>query len=107
MKKTYLTLCIIGFILPNIWVTIESYETGNILLYMDPVATFQRMFANRISMIFAIDLFFAVAVFFIWSYHEAKQSRMKHLWVVWVFTMLLGLAGGFPLFLYLRKRQQQ
>ena len=107
MKKTYLILCVIGFILPNIWVTIESYETGNILLYRNPVATFQGMSANRISTIFAIDLLFAVAVFFLWSYHEAKQRHIKHLWIVWTLTMLLGLAGGFPLFLYLRERQQQ
>lgn len=104
MKKTYLILCIIGFISPNILVTIESIETGNLLLYMNPVATFQGMFANRISSIFAIDLLFAVVVFFIWSYEEAKTHQLKNLWLVWTCTMLLGLAGGFPMFLYLRER---
>ncbi len=103
MKKTYLTLCIIGFILPNILVTIESVETGNILLYMHPVATFQDMFANRISSIFAIDLLFAVLVFFMWSYKEASQYPIKNLWLVWTLTMLLGLAGGLPFFLFLRE----
>ena len=60
MRKVYLTLAILGFILPTVFVAIESIETGNILLYADPMATLNGMLANRISFIFAIDLFFAV-----------------------------------------------
>ncbi|WP_190811314.1 DUF2834 domain-containing protein [Flagellimonas sp. S3867] len=67
-------LTIIGFILPTILVIIESIDMGNILLYADPLATLNGMFANSISSIFAIDLFFTVLVFFIWSYHQAKSS---------------------------------
>lgn len=103
MKKIYLILCIIGFILPNILVVLESLETGNILLYMNPAATIQGMFANQISSIFAIDLLFAVGVFFIWSFREAKMHQVKKLGLVWIFTLLFGLAGGFPMFLYLRE----
>jgi hypothetical protein len=105
MKKLYLILTIIGFILPSILVFQESLETGNILLYANPLATLEGMFANRISSIFAIDLFFAVLVFFIWSYHESKKHEIPQIWRVWILTLLLGLAGGFPLFLYLRERK--
>lgn len=105
MKKVYLLLAIIGFILPSIFVFIESVETGNILLYADPLTTFESMFANRISSIFAIDLLFAVLVFFIWSFYESKKRSMKGIGWIWLLTMLLGLAGGLPLFLY--KREQQ
>lgn len=104
MKNTYLVLAIIGFILPSIFVLLESIETGNILLYAKPMVTMESMFANRISSIFAIDLLFAVMVFFVWTYVESKKHQIKHLWIVWLLTMLLGLAGGFPLFLYLRER---
>nr|WP_321236174.1 DUF2834 domain-containing protein [uncultured Psychroserpens sp.] len=102
-KQIYLILAILGFILPTIFVVIESVETGNILLYTDPMATINGMFGNRISSIFSIDLLFTVLVFFIWSFIEAKKHKMKRVYVVWVFTMLFGLAGGFPLFLYLRE----
>jgi hypothetical protein len=61
-KSLYLNLTIIGFILPTIFVVIESIETGNYLLYADPVATINGMFANRISTIFSIDLLFGVLV---------------------------------------------
>ncbi|MTI21901.1 DUF2834 domain-containing protein [Fulvivirga sp. RKSG066] len=104
MKKLYLTLAIIGFILPSVLVTIESVETGNILLYAHLMDTIEGMFANRISTIFMIDLLFAVLVFFIWSYHDAKKSEVKNIYLVWLLTMLFGLAGGFPLYLYMKEK---
>lgn len=107
MKNTYLVLSIIGFLLPNIFVAMESIETGNILLYADPMATIKEMFANRISTIFVIDLFFAVIVFFIWSYRESKLKNIKHLGLVWVLTMLFGLAGSLPMFLYWREKAME
>ena len=102
MKKVYLILTIIGFLAPNILVIQESIETGNIMLYANPMATLKGMFANRISSIFMIDLLFAVLVFFVWSYSESKKIGFNKLWVVWVLTMFFGLAGAFPLFLYVR-----
>lgn len=105
-KKTlYLLLAIIGFILPTIFVVIESAETGNYLLYMNPLATINGMFANRISTIFMIDLLFAVVVFFIWSFNESKRFEIRNIWHVWLLTMLLGIAGGLPYFLYLREKK--
>ena len=104
MKNIYLTLAIIGFIAPSILVSIESYETGNLLLYTNPAATIEGMFANRISTIFMIDLLFAVMVFFLWTYHDGKKNNVKKIGLVWFLTMLLGLAGGFPFYLYLKEK---
>ena len=104
MKNIYLSLAIIGFVAPTILVFNESIETGNILLYANPIATFEGMFANRISSIFMIDLLFAVLVFFIWTYIDGRKNGVKKIWIVWVLTMLLGLAGGFPFYLYLKEK---
>lgn len=103
MKKVYLTLAIVGFIAPNILVLAETLETGNILLWTDLTATFSGMFQNRISTIFMIDLLFAVLVFFYWTYNESKSIGKNKMWTTWVLTMLFGLAGGLPLFLYYRE----
>ncbi len=104
MKKTYLILAIIGFILPNIWVMKVTFETGNILFYGNPVVTTYQAFANDISTAFMADLLFAVLVFMVWSYQEARKFGMKKIGVYWVITFLFGIAGSFPLFLYFREK---
>ena len=104
MNKLYLILTILGFIAPSILVMQESFDTGNILLYAHPLATIEAMFANRISTIFMIDLLFTVVVFFLWTYVDGRRYGVKNIALVWCLTMLLGLAGGFPLYLYLKEK---
>ena len=105
MKNIYLILAIIGFLLPNYFAVLESIETGNILLYTDPVHTFNSMFANRISMIFSLDLIWVVLVFFVWSFQESKKYRIKGVGYFWLASMAFGLSGPFPLFLYFREQK--
>jgi hypothetical protein len=105
MKKVYLILAIVGFVAPNILVVQESIESGNILLYRYPLATFQAMFANRISSIFSIDLLFGVVVFFIWTYKEGNRLGIQRIPLLWILTMLFGFGGGFPLYLYWRSQK--
>ncbi|MCY7410707.1 MAG: DUF2834 domain-containing protein [Chitinophagales bacterium] len=103
MKNIYLFLAIIGFIAPNIYVAFESFQTGNILLWLDPAATIHGMFGNNISTAFVLDLLFAVIAFFVFTFHESKKCGIKNVWVYWVLTMLFGMAGSLPLFLYKRE----
>ncbi len=104
MKKVFLIACILGFIAPNILVTQVSLETGNILLWLHPLATIRGMFANPIASIFVIDLLWAVLVFFYWTYTEVQRKSIsfQRVQLIWFLTLLFGLAGAFPLFLYWR-----
>ncbi len=104
MKNQYLALAIIGFIIPNIYVAIESFETGNILLWLDPTATLNGMFGNRISTAFILDLLLVVLVFFYWTHREGKKHQIKRVWLIWILTLLFGMAGTFPLFLHWREK---
>lgn len=104
MKNFYLVVAIIGFILPNIFVAKVSLETGNILLWTDIPATFNGMFANNIAAAFMTDLFYVVLVFLFWSYQEAKEHNIPKYWWTWILTFAFGIAGGFPLFLYLKQQ---
>ncbi|MFN3839906.1 MAG: DUF2834 domain-containing protein [Cyclobacteriaceae bacterium] len=106
MKTLYLVMAVAGFIAPNIFVAQESIETGNVLLWLHPQATINGMFNNRIATAFIMDLLVVVLVFFIWTYREAKTHGIKNVWIIWVLTMLFGMAGTFPLFLYLRDRSK-
>ena len=55
MKKVYIILTVIGFIAPNILVAMQSVETGNVLLWLNPTETILGMFQNKISSVFIID----------------------------------------------------
>ena len=106
MKTLYLILAVIGFIAPNIPVVMESVETGNWLFWLDANATINGMFGNKISTAFIIDLLVAVLVFFIWTYQESKKYGINNVWLYWVITMLFGLGGTLPLFLYIREKKK-
>ncbi len=105
MKRTFAILAVIGTILPNFFVVRESIETGNYMLYTSPVDTFKAMFATNISSAFVTDLLFIVVLFLWWSYIEARKLKMKNVWAYWIYTFVLGLAGGLPLFLYFREKR--
>lgn len=107
MKKTYLYLAILGFVLPNYFVLKESLSSGNILLWTDPAATFQSMFANNITSAFSIDLFYVVALFLWLSYREARKQDIQGYGWSWLCTFTFGLAAGLPFFLYLREKTRE
>lgn len=104
-RNLFLILTIIGYAVPNFFVLIESIEKGNWLLYLNPARTYDKMFANRIAAAFVLNLLIAVPVFFIWLYHDSKKHKMKNVWRYWVLTMLFGMAGTFPLYLYRREKR--
>jgi hypothetical protein len=104
MKNVFLFLAIVGFIAPNILVFNESVETGNILLWLDPRATLNGMFGNRIAAAFVTDLLCVVWAALIWIVYESKKLGMKNSWMYVVLTLLFGLAGPLPLFLYNREK---
>ncbi len=103
MKKTYLYLTILGTLLPNLFVIKESISSGNILLYAHPLDTFKAMFANNISSAFIIDLLFIVMLFLFWSYKESRKYKIRNIGWIWIYTFALGIAGGLPLFLFIRE----
>ena len=107
LKRIYLILAVIGFVLPNIFVYQESIQTGNVLLWFDPQSTVRQMFSTNINSAFSMDLIFVFVVFFVWTYHQGLRYRMKNIWVIWVFSLLFGLAGPFPLFLYYREEKRK
>ena len=104
MRKIYLILAVLGYLVPNFLMLVETVENKNILLWTKPDETITALFINRISTIFVIDLLWAVLVFFIWLMLEGKRLGMKNSWKYILFTLLFGLAGTFPLFLWAREK---
>jgi hypothetical protein len=103
IARVYLILTVVGFAVPNTVTLIESVQTGNILFWTDPARTTSELFVNRTSAAFALDLFATAVVALIWMTREAARVGIERVWRFWVLTLLFGLGGTFPLFLYLRE----
>ncbi|MFN2399005.1 MAG: DUF2834 domain-containing protein [Gemmatimonadaceae bacterium] len=105
MKRLYLALAVVGFLVPGVPMLMESVQAGNILFWTDPVRTTSQLFANRTSTAFALDLLVTVAVAFVWFVHEGRRVGIRRVWAFVVLALLFGLAGTLPLFLYFRERR--
>ena len=102
-RRLYLGLAVIGYLAPNTFTLLESLETGNILFWTNPALTTSELFVNRTTTAFALDLFIAAAAALIWLTLEARRIGRKQVWRFWALTLLFGLAGTLPLFLYTRE----
>ncbi len=98
IKYVYLFLCIIGFILPYSQI-IPLLIEGNFGIQF----IINQLFINRVSTLFAFDLFVTATVFIIFALYEGVKLKIKHLWIPFIATILVGASLGFPLFLYLRE----
>ena len=98
IKHLYLLLCVFGFILPYSQL-IPIILDGNFGIQM----MIDNLFVNRISTLFAFDLFVTATVFIVFTIHEGLKLKIKHLWLPFVATFIVGASLGFPLFLYLRE----
>ena len=105
LANVYLALAILGYLLPGIPMLIESVQTGNVLFWLDPARTNAELFVNRTSTAFALDLLAVVATALLWMTREAARLGMRAVWRFWVLTLLFGLGGTLPLFLWFRERR--
>lgn len=99
IKYLYLILCIFGIALPYsqlIPILLEQIFSVQMM--------FDQLFINRISTLFAFDLFITATVFVVFAIYEGNKIKMKYLWLPFISTFLVGASLGFPLFLYLREK---
>ncbi|KJH72988.1 DUF2834 domain-containing protein [Aliterella atlantica] len=100
LQITYLTLCILGIILPYSQFVPFLVEHGlNIQLFVE------QLFANRVSSFFGMDLIISSLVFWVFVSWEGSRLEMKNLWVYVVSNLLVGVSLGLPLFLLMRQRK--
>lgn len=102
LKNVYLTLAVLGFILPYYFFLRFLNTSG-----FDFPLLFEQLFANDISTFFATDLIITALVFFVFVFRAAQRSRLKNWWVYVVLTLLIGPSIAFPLFLYFREDHLQ
>src|SRR3954462_9706293 len=107
MQRVYLLLAAVGYLAPGVPTVLESARSGNLLFWTDPQRTLAELFVNLTSTAFALDLVVAAVVALIWMTREARRVGIARAWIFWLLTLLFGLGGTLPLFLYRRERRLQ
>lgn len=100
IQYLYLTLCILGTVLPYSQFLPFLAEQG-----LDTHLFINQLFANRISGFFALDVVVSSVVLWGFVLSEGRRQRMGHLWVYLVCNLAVGVSLGLPLFLYMRERK--
>ena len=98
IKYLYLLLCVFGIILPYSQLLPLLLEGSFSVQGM-----IDDLFINRTSALFALDLFVTATTYMIFLFLEGFRLKIRHLWIPFIATFLVGASLGFPLFLYLRE----
>jgi hypothetical protein len=102
MRKVYLLLAIIGFVLPYYFFISFLVENS-----LDLQLLFSQLFANNISTFFAVDLIITALVFLLFLSQEAPRYQMANWWAYVVAALLVGPSFALPLFPYFREARIQ
>lgn len=101
-RTFYLIMMIVGTIAP--W----YFFSGFIAEHGAGLGGFVgSMYVNGAAAGAVTDLFLSAAVFWVWSYSDARQKSVSHWWVVVPATLAVGLSLALPLYLWLRAAEQE
>ena len=98
MKKIYLILAVLGFILPLSQFVLWINEFGiDIALFINSVIE------DKLSLFAWIDIIISAIVLIIFITYEGEKLSMSKLWIPILSTLSIGVSFGLPLFLFLRE----
>lgn len=98
LRTVYLSLCMVGIVLPG-WQVIPWLVSHG----LDLPLFVQELFINRISSFFANDVIVSATVLMVLVFSEGRSLRIHGLWAPIIGTLLIGVSCGLPLYLYLRE----
>lgn len=97
-KVLYLLLCVVGTILPYLFLGPFLREHG-----LDLRLIVEQLFANGVSSFFGMDVIVTTVCLWIFVFFEGRKSRVRHLWAPVLASLTVGVSLALPLFLYLRE----
>lgn len=98
MKTVYLVAAIAGTLLP--WAFFAAFLSNN---GADIALFVAEIFATGPATGFTVDLLISCAVFWIWSWYDAREHDVRGWWLTLPAIWLVGLSLGLPLYLWLRE----
>ena len=99
MARVYLTLSIVGFVIPYAFFLPWALEHG-----LDIQLLLTELFSTRIGAFFGSDVTVAAAVLLVLILTDGRKSGTRLLWLPVAGTVCVGVSFGLPLYLYLRER---
>ena len=99
MDKVYLVVALAGGVLA--WVFFGAFFAAN---GPDIPAFVMALFVNGAAGGFAVDLLASIAVFWLWSFRDARQHGVPHWWIVLPTASFVGLILAMTLYFFLRER---
>jgi hypothetical protein len=97
LKYLYLTLCVLGTIVPYSQFIPFLREHG-----FDPDLFVAQLFANPITSFFGWDVIVSSLVLWTFVLVEGRRAEFPHLWAPIAANLVVGVSLGLPLFLYMR-----
>ena len=99
MKKLYLLLAIIGAFAPDyFFFQFIQTEGWNIKAFIS------ALFVNGAAGSFAVDLLYSSLVFWIFMFHQFKESNGPKPYLFIALNLTLGLCCAMPAYLYAREK---
>ena len=99
LRMTYLALAVLGAILPSVFYG-QWLATHGLVI----VSEITNWSASGLLTAISWDIAITVVAFFIFVFYEALARKDYLPLVVFPVTLVVGLACGFPLYLFLRSR---
>ncbi len=100
MKKTYLTLAILGGIIPYLFFfQFIQLEGLNFPLFI------QSLFVNGAAGGFIADLLFTSFVFWLFMFRQTKESNGPKPYLFIILNLTIGLSCALPAYLYAREKR--
>ena len=97
MRKIYLGLTILGFIIPFALVIAFIHDNG-----FDLRVFVRDLFGNYAASLAMADLLLSSVMFWIWLFSAGQRTRVHSPWVYVALNLGVGLCFALPLYLYMR-----
>lgn len=102
MKTIYLTAAVLGTLVP--W----AFFAGFLGVHGADIPLFvSQLFASKPSAGFTTDLLISCAVFWTWSWRDAREHGVAGWWLTIPSIWFVGLSLGLPLYLWLREKARE
>lgn len=95
--KVFIILAILGFVLPYYFFISWIYENG-----VDFQLFISDIFANKLSSLFAVDVFISAISLMAIIWYDSKKYHLKYVYIPIIGTFTIGVSFGLPIYFLIR-----